>query len=92
MLKLKKTGIYNPWILSNAIFNKGQLISRGLIGILNSSKKQTKKFDLQYYDTSGRLVFVRFLEELKTPKSPFESNWPLVASRFILLYNKDKFH
>ena len=40
--------------------------------------KTNKKFDLQYYDTSGWLVFVRFLEELKTPKSPFEINWPLV--------------
>ena len=56
------------------MFTKGQLISKGLVGILNSSKKRTKKFDLQYYDTSGRLVFVRFLEELKTPKSPFEIN------------------
>ena len=26
--------------------------------------------------TSGWLVFVRFSEELKTPKSPFEINWP----------------
>ena len=40
-------------------------------------QKWTKKFNLQYYDTSGRLVFVRFLEELKTPKIPFEINWPL---------------
>ena len=51
---------------------KGQLISKGLVGILNSPKKWTKKFDLQYYDTSGRLVFIRFLEELKTPKSPLK--------------------
>ena len=57
---------------------KGQLISKGLVGILNSSKKRTKKFDIQYYDTSGWLVFVRFLEELKTSKSPFEMNWPLI--------------
>ena len=28
---------------------KDQLISKGLVGILNSSKKQIKKFDLQYY-------------------------------------------
>ena len=49
---------------------KGQLISKVLVGILNSSKKQTKKLDLQYDDTSGRLVFVRFLEELKTKKVP----------------------
>ena len=61
--------------LEFADFPKGQLISKGLVGILNSSKKRTKKFDLQYYDsTSSRLVFVRFLEELKTPKSPFEIN------------------
>ena len=53
------------------LFAKGQLVSKGLVGILNSSKKRTKKFDLQCYDISGRLVFVRFLEELKTPKSPF---------------------
>ena len=33
--------------------------------------------DLQHYDTSGRLVFVHFLEELNTPKSPFEINRPL---------------
>ena len=37
---------------------KGQVISKGIVGILNSSKKQTKKFDLQYYDTLGPLFFV----------------------------------
>ena len=56
---------------------KGQLILKGLFGVFNSSKKRMKKFDLQYYDTLARFVFVRFLEELKTPKSPFEINWPL---------------
>ena len=45
---------------------KGQF---GLFGILNSSKKRTKKFDLAtYYDTSVRLVFVRFLEEFDDTK------------------------
>ena len=53
---------------------KGQLISKWLVGILNYSKKRMKKFDLQYYDTSGWQVFVCFLQELKTPKSPFEIN------------------
>ena len=28
-------------------------------------------------DTSSRIVFVRFLGELKTPKGHFEINWPL---------------
>ena len=50
---------------------KGQLNSKGLFGILNSSKKRTKKIN---YDTSGRIVFVRFLEEFKTPKRHVEIN------------------
>ena len=54
------------------LFAKGQLVSKGLVAILNSSKKRTKKFDLQSYNTAGRLVFVRFLEELKTAKLPFD--------------------
>ena len=41
---------------------KGQLISKGL----------------NCYNTSGRIVFIPFLEELKTPKRHFEINLPLV--------------
>ena len=59
---------------ANPFSSKAQLISKELVGILNPPKKRTKKIVLQYYDTSGRLVFVRFLGELKTPKSPFEIN------------------
>ena len=32
---------------------KGQLILKWLVGILNSSRKQTKKVDLQYYDSDA---------------------------------------
>ena len=39
---------------------KGQLISKGIFGILNSSKKTNENIQLYYYDTSGRLVFIRF--------------------------------
>ena len=48
---------------------KGQLISKGLFGVFNSSKRKNekKKSIKQYYDTSGRIVFVRFLEELSRP-------------------------
>ena len=53
---------------------KGHLFSKGLVGILNSSKKRVKKFDDHYHVTSGQLVFVRFLEKVKTPKRPFEIN------------------
>ena len=63
----------------NTITIKGQLISNGLLGIFNSSKseKSQKKNhpNSKYtYDTSGRFVFVRFLDELRISKRPFEIN------------------
>ena len=49
---------------SKYIAAKVQLISKGLFGILNSSKKRTKNYNLSmYYDS--RLVFVLFLEEFE---------------------------
>ena len=48
---------------------KGQLISKGLFGILNSPKKQPKKFDF----TSMILVFVRFLGEIEDTKKTFRN-------------------
>ena len=39
----------------------------------------------KYYDTSGRIVFVRFLKELKTPKRRFKINWPLVLDIYCTL-------
>ena len=38
----------NEMSIQNAL-PKGQLISKGLFGILNSSKKRTKKIDLTTY-------------------------------------------
>ena len=32
------------------------------------------------YDTSSRIVFVCFLEELRIPKSPFEINWSVIGT------------
>ena len=61
-----------------------------LFVILNSSKNWTKKFDLQYYDTSGRLIFFRFLEQLKTLKSPLKINWPLVRFLKVNFLQKSK--
>ena len=52
----------------NIQFHKGQLISKGLFGILNSSKKRTKKFDLTITIPQVELFSFVFLEELKTPK------------------------
>ena len=41
--------------------------------------QKTNKKIQPNYGTSSRIVFVRFLEELKTPKEHFEINWPLVT-------------
>jgi len=56
--KLCITFMYFP---SHNNTTKGQLISKGLFGILNSPKKRTKKFDFTtMIHTSDRLSFVRF--------------------------------
>ena len=41
-------------------------------------QKTNEKIWPTYYSNSSRIVFVRFLEELKTPKRHFEINWPLL--------------
>ena len=54
--------------------SKGQLIQKGLVGVYHVFfQKTNKKFNLQYYDTSGRLVFVRFLEEFEDIKKTFRN-------------------
>ena len=52
---------------------KGQLISKGLFGILNPPKKQTKRITLYFYDTSGRLVFIHALREIENTKKTFRN-------------------
>ena len=45
-------------------------------------KTNEKQFDLRYRSTVRSkffVFFVRFLEELKRPKFPFEINWPLAT-------------
>ena len=45
---------------------------------LRFSQKTNEKIRLYYYGTyHSRIVLVRFLGELKTPKRHFEINWPL---------------
>jgi hypothetical protein len=41
-------------------------------------KKTNKKIRLNYYDTSGRLVFVRFLEELEDTKKTFRNQVTII--------------
>jgi hypothetical protein len=50
---------------------KGQLISKWFLGSSISSKKMNEGIRLYYYDTSGRLVFVRFWRKIDNPKKSF---------------------
>ena len=54
-------------------FSKGQLISKGLLASSILPKNERKKIRLYYYDTSGRLVFVRFLGEIEDTKKTFRN-------------------
>ena len=40
-------------------------------GVIDFLQEMNKQIRLYYYDTLGRLVFVRFLEEIDDPKKPF---------------------
>ena len=53
---------------------KGQIISKGLFGIINSPKKGTKIFDFTTMIPQLDLFFFVFWEKLKTPKRHFEIN------------------
>ena len=55
---------------------KCQLISKGLCGVFNSSKKRMQKFCPSRLGRKLKIL-VRFLEELMTANFPFEINWPL---------------
>ena len=62
------------YVIVNA---KSQLISKWFGGHRFPPKKMNEQIWLYYYDTSGRLVFVRFLRKLTTPRNHFEIDWPL---------------
>ena len=51
---------------------KGQIISKANYGILNSSKKQTNKFDFTAMIPEVDLFSFVFWRKLKTPKRYFE--------------------
>jgi hypothetical protein len=69
----KREGIYPKTSYRRTIVqylaSKGQIISKANYGILNSSKKGTKKFVF----TTMRLVFVRFLEEIEDTQKTFQN-------------------
>ena len=50
---------------SNLTSTKGQKKSKFIFQVDVSSKKMNEQILLYYYETSGRLAFVRFLEEIE---------------------------
>ena len=53
---------------------KGQLILKCFFWYFQFSQKMNEKIGQYYYGTSSRIVCVRFLRKLKTPKRHFEVN------------------
>ena len=45
-------------------------------------QKTNERILLYYYETSGRLVFIHFLEEIENTKRHFGIIWPLVLAYF----------
>ena len=60
---------------------KGQLISWGLFGVLNSSKNEKK-----WPNSNLKPQVELFLEELRILKSPFEIKWPLAEIKMFHAY------
>ena len=44
-----------------------------VFGVIDFLQKTNKQIRLHYYETSGRLVFVRFLEEIEDTKKTFRN-------------------
>ena len=58
--------------LQHSISFKGQLISKALFGVLNSSRKQKRNW-CNYYDTSGQIVFVRSFGKIEMAQKTFQN-------------------
>ena len=63
----------NDFLLICWFLGKAQLISKWFLGSSIFLQKMNEQIRLYYYDTSSRLVFVRFLEEIDDPKKPFRN-------------------
>ena len=57
----------------NYFATKGQLISKWFFGVIDFLQKTNERIRLYYYDTSDRLVFVLFLEEIDDPPKSFRN-------------------
>ena len=44
-----------------------------VFGVFDFLQQMNERIQLYYYDTSSRLVFVRFLEKIEVTKKPFRN-------------------
>ena len=69
---------------------KGQLISKSLFGFFKFFQEMNENKSTWGIIVVKSIFFVRFLEELRIPKSPFENNWPLeilgISSNTLILF------
>ena len=61
-------------VKNNHTHVKGQITSKANYGILNFFQKTNEQIQFYYYDTSGWLVFVHFLEEIEDTKDILKLN------------------
>ena len=55
-----------------------------IFGVIDFLQKTNKQIRLHYYETSGRLVFVRFLEEINDPQKIFRNQLTFIHTRYWL--------
>ena len=67
---------------------KGHLISKCLFGVFKFFQKTNKNKSTWGIIVVKSNFFIRFLEELRIPKSPFEINWPLYVVKTLILFLK----
>ena len=75
------TKLLSDLVMHDFDLGKGQLISKCLFGVFNSSKKRTKKFDstTMVYDTSRSNCFHSFFGRIQNTKKTFR-NWLTFSS------------
>ena len=61
-------------VVTTKVTCKGQIISKCILVSSIFSKKTNERIRLYYYETSSRLVFVRFWGEIEDTKKPFRND------------------
>ena len=56
-----------------------------VFGVFDFLQKTNERIQLYYYDTSSRLVFVRFLEEIEDTKKPFRNYLTFIITLTMLI-------